>query len=153
MQMPIRRWEILVLIGLAGMAMAREAGWVYFRLPELTRQTKRIWAMRLPSIVAAVLWGLDLGLTFSTRLTFSGVWVLALAAIFAGDPAFGALLLALYWLGRTLSVWSAPLILPDANATAQLLLAIAEQWNFFRRIHAWAIIGMAVVLFMLFIGD
>jgi len=113
---------------------------------------QRIWAIRFQSTVAAILWGLDLGLSFSTRLTFSGVWVLALAAIFAGDPAFGALLLALYWLGRALSVWSAPLLLPHANATAQLLHAIAHQWTFFQRIHAWGLAWIVVVLFVFLVG-
>lgn len=127
-------------------AMARDLGWVRLSLPQSTRQTKRTWGMVLPGPVAAALWGLDLGLTFMTRLTFSGAWFLAFTAAVAGRPRFGATLFVAYWAGRAMSVWFAPFLLPDANATPSLLNEILERYRVFRGIHvvglAWAVVAL-----------
>lgn len=137
---------IAFALAVAAIALTRELGWVAFPLPQLRRQTRDLWAMAFPSTLAAALWGLDIGLVFTTRLTFAGVWLLATVAFFAGGGPYGALLFTLHWLGRALAVWLAPLVLPDAGATPRLLGAIAEERGLLRRLHAlglaWAIVAL-----------
>lgn len=135
---------LLIAIAVALIAMARELGWLALPLPQFKRQTKDFWAKVFPGTVAATLWGLDLGLIFTTYLTFSGVWLLVVIAILSGESMFGAALFALYWLGRALSVWIAPLLMPNAGATSQFLDRVYGQRHLFQRIHvlglAWSVI-------------
>jgi len=133
-------------IAIALFAMARELGWVSYPIPQLKRQTKDVWARIFPRKVAAMLWGLDLGLTFTTRITFSGVWVLAIVTILIGKPAFGAALFVLYWLGRALSLWIAPLLMPDSSSTDWVQERIYGQYSLFRRIHAFGLVITVVIL-------
>ncbi len=137
---PISRTGLLVAVVVGIIAIARELGWIVLPLPQLRRQTQRTWAMRFPSTVTAVLWGLDLGLFFTTWFTFAGDWLLVIVAIIARDPAYGAVLFSAYWLGRVLSVWFAPLLSQDARATPQLMDSIRVHRGGFQRLHA---VGLA----------
>ena len=106
--------------------------------------------MRFPSMVTAALWGLDLGLFFTTWFTFAGDWLLVIVAIITREPMYGAALFSVYWLGRALSVWFAPLLLQDARATPQLMSSIrAHRWAF-QRLHvvglAWGITVLIIWL-------
>ncbi len=137
---PISRIGLLVAMAIGIIAIARELGWIAVPLPQLKRQTQRTWAMRFPSTVTAILWGLDLGLFFTTWFTFAGDWLLVIVAIITREPAYGAVLFSAYWLGRALSVWIAPLLLQDTRATPQLMDSIrAHRWMF-QRLHA---VGLA----------
>lgn len=127
-------------------AIAREVGWLSFPLPELRRQTEGVWAKLFSGTVAATLWGFDLGLVFTARLTFSGVWLLVAVAMLVGEPAFGSALFVLYWLGRALSVWIAPLLMPDADATPWVLDVIYRHYRLFQRIHVLGLVWSTVVL-------
>lgn len=144
------RRGLLIVLAVAVFALARELGVLPLPLPQSRRQTRDTWARMFPSTVAAALWGLDVGLVFTTRLTFAGVWLLVVVAILASSPAFGATLFATYWLGRSLSVWLAPLLLRDASATSQLLAGIAGQRQLAQRIHAaglaWAVVVLGAAL-------
>lgn len=91
-----------------------------------------------------VLWGLDLGLTFATWLTFSGVWVLAAVAVVSADMAFGAVLFEAFWCGRALSVWVAPLLVERATDT-RLLAALVSERSLFRAIHVGGLICTVLV--------
>lgn len=137
---------ILVAILVAIATMAREFRWIYFHLPQLRRQTKDIWAKTLPGTLAAALWGFDLGLIFTSRLTFSGVWLLTMVTVITGDSVFGVALFTLYWFGRALSVWIAYLLVPNANATSDLTAEIGKKGLLFQRIHAWGLLWSAAVL-------
>ena len=140
---PLRRDAGPVVLALALLAAARELGWVRFPLPQARRQTNHLWAKLLPTPVAATLWGLDLGLLFTTWHTFSGPWVLASIALLHGDAAFGAVLLLAYWLGRAVPVWIGPLLLPDAGATPGVLASIHDRHRTYQLIHA-AGLGMVI---------
>lgn len=136
--------SVAIAIGLV--TMSREFGWVSFKLPQLGRQTKDFWSKTFPGPVAAALWGFDLGLIFTTWLTFSGVWLLVAVAVVARDWAFGAALFVSYWLGRALSVWIATRVMRDANATPQFLSGIHGQYRWFQRVHGLALAGSLIVL-------
>lgn len=137
---------ILVLL-VTAVALTRESGLVVFPLPQIPRQTSGAWAKRRRSgKVAATLWGLDLGLTFTTWLTFSGAWVLAAMAFLGGDVGFGAALFAAYWFGRVLPVWLAPLLMERATDTPQLLTALVSERALFRSIHVAGLISAVLVV-------
>ena len=67
-------------------------------------------------------------------------------AVLVGKAGFGAALFVLYWLGRALAVWLAPLLLPDASATPRLLEGIAEQRRLFHGIHVVGLVWAIAVL-------
>lgn len=144
------RYGLLIALAVAVFALARELRMLPLPLLQSRRQTHGTWAKMFPSTVAAVLWGLDVGLVFTTQLTFAGIWLLIAVAILVGSPTFGAALFATYWLGRSLSVWLAPLLLRDASAISQLLASIVGQRRLARRIHAaglaWAVVVLGAAL-------
>lgn len=143
----IGRFGIILAIIVAMVVMARELGWICFPLLQCRRQTRDIWAKTLPGTVAAVLWGLDLGLFFTTYFTFAGAWLLVILAILMSEPGFGAALFVVYWLGRALSIWVSPLLMPNAGATPQLLDSIYGQYRLFRGIHVMGLVWSVIVFF------
>jgi hypothetical protein len=126
--------------------IARELGWFAIRIPQLTRQTRQDWFYALPAPVAAALWGFDLGLIFTTWLTFSGVWLLVSVAMFVREPLFGVALFSMYWFGRALSVWVASFLLPEPNATPRLLSEIVRQRRLFQQVNQAGIVWLIIVL-------
>ena len=140
------RWGLLIAMVVAILALIRELNWIAIPLPQLGRQTKDYWAKRYPGFVVSTLWGFDLGLVFTTWLTFSGVWVIVVMAFFYGEPTYGLILFLAYWLGRVLSVWLAPLLMVDASATPQLMENIHNHYQFFQRVHVLGLIWSIFVL-------
>ena len=145
----IRRFGLAIAVGLAGVAIARGFGWTSFALPRVRRQTRDVWGKRFDGTAAATLWGMDVGLAFTTRFTFSGLSVLTAVAVAAGSPGFGAVIFVALWLGRALPPWMGPLLLPDANATPQFLDSIDRQRALFRRIH---LVGLSLLAASLLIA-
>ncbi len=135
-----------IAIAVALIAIARELGWSSLPLPQPKRQTKDFWYKVFPSTVAATLWGLDLGLIFTTHFTFSGIWLLVVIAGLTKAPLFGAALFTTYWLGRVLSVWLAPWWFAEANATPFVLDELTMQRGIFQRVHAFGLSWAALVL-------
>ena len=149
----ISRIGLPVAMAIGIIAIARELGWIVLPLPQLRRQTQRTWAMRFPSTVTAVLWGLDLGLFFTTWFTFAGDWLLVIVAIITREPMYGAALFGVYWFGRVLSVWLAPLLLQDAKAIPQLLDSIIRQGRLFQRLHALGVTFGSSVLIVVHLAE
>jgi hypothetical protein len=137
---------LLIVIAIAMTVIARELGWFAIRIPQLTRQTRQDWFYALPAPVAAALWGFDLGLIFTTWLTFSGVWLLVSVAMFVREPLFGVALFSMYWFGRALSVWVASFLLPEPNATPRLLSEIVRQRRLFQQVNQAGIVWLIIVL-------
>jgi hypothetical protein len=139
----------LVPIGVALLVMIREFEIVSIPLVQWRRQTSDIWGKTLPRSLAAVLWGLDLGLVFTTFLTFSGAWLLTSMAIFGRDPLGAALLFSAYWLGRAATVWFAASVMARRQVNALgLIELVGRRRDVFRRIHAgtaaWAAAALGV---------
>ncbi len=108
----------LYVLPLVAAALAlREYGWLRFPIPNRRRQTEKVWAHDFGFTVAALMWGLDIGLGFATHIS-PGFWVLATGAVALADPRFGALLLLAYWIGRALPVWVGPLFEGDGEGVA-----------------------------------
>jgi hypothetical protein len=142
----VRGWWPLVALTVAMLALARELGWRGVPLPQPSRQTRDVWGKVFPEPLAAALWGFDLGLVFTTQLTFAGAWLLAVVATAAGSPTFGAALFVLYWLGRALSVWLMPRLLHDPSAVPDLLAEVSRQRRLFHGIHVVGLVWAVAVL-------
>jgi hypothetical protein len=134
---------VVLLLILA--AIARDAGLSDIRLPQVHRQTDGNWAKRHGGTAAAVFWGLDLGLTFSTWLNLSGAWVLASIA-FVTSPTLGMAVFGAFWVGRALSVWIAPVLISRATELPVLLAALTDEHRLLRRIHVCALLGALLVI-------
>lgn len=146
--MPGQAGDIGFLVGIAVaiVAVLRELGWLAIPVPQVRRQTQPLWAKRFPPAVSAALWGFDLGLVFTTWLTFSGVWLLVAVAIVVGEPGFAAALFVSHWLGRALAVWVVPLLKWDEHDTPRFLNGIDRQRPLFRQIHVLALVWAVIVL-------
>jgi hypothetical protein len=140
----------LFALAVALLAIARESGLVAVPLPQIGRQTEGLWVKRFGDRAAAILWGLDLGLVFTTWLNFSGAWLLAAVAFLSGEPLFGAALFVAYWLGRALPVWVGPLLMKSARDTHWLLDSLGQQRRLFRSIQL-AALSWTVLVFGLWI--
>lgn len=136
---------VVLVATVAAGALARELGLLRLPLPQLRRQTGGTWARALGQPAASLLWGFDLGLTFTTWLTYSGAWLVAVLAFATGGPAFGAAVLMSYWLGRALSVWFAPLLLTRPGSIVELVAEIDRERPFLHRLHVIGIGAIAVL--------
>lgn len=125
-------------------AAAREFGVVSVPLVQPKRQTNPCWKVRGRPL-AALLWGFDLGLVFTTWFTFAGPWILAALAFAIGEPKLGASIFVAYWLGRALPVWLAPLLL-RGTTTLGMLRQLSRQYRRFQIMHASALLFVAVLL-------
>jgi amino acid transporter len=139
---------VIVALVVASVAAVRELGWIPIPLLQARRQTAGRW-MQKGSGIAAVLWGLDLGLFGTTWLTFAGAWLIPVLALFGASPTFGAALFGAYWLGRAASVWIGPLLLPTALDTPRLLDALMQRRRMAQLVHVggltWAIVILALM--------
>lgn len=140
------RVGMAIALAVALVALARELGYLAVPLPQIGRQTQGMWAKRYGATTAATMWGLDLGLTFTTWLGMAGPWVLAAVAFLAGGPLIGAALFVGYWLGRALSVWVGPLLMTSAADTPALLASLDDQQRLFRSVHVAALAWSAVAI-------
>jgi hypothetical protein len=153
--LPQRFWPpaLLACVALALAVSAREFGLIDLPLPQLRRQTPGVLAHLVPAPVATGAWGFDIGLTFTTYLTFPGPWLLLAVAVASADPAFAAALFAAYWAGRALSLWLIPLLLANRRSIVLtphgLMAAIGRQSELFRTMHACSGLVAATILILL----
>lgn len=148
-----RGWGEPALYGVAGLALllaAREWDWISFPLPERRLQTEQYWYQAFGHRLGAAMWGLHLGLGFATRINYGGFWVLASTAFALASPGYGALLLAVYWLGRALPVWVAPaLFSKPALEPERLLGSLLGDKTLYHRLQGAALAGSTILLVLL----
>jgi hypothetical protein len=73
-------------------------------VPQIRRQLPEHWRRVMPMPVAAALYGVLLGIGFTTFVLSFGVWALAGVSLAVGDPALGLVLGACFGLGRALPI-------------------------------------------------
>ena len=137
---------------LAGAALAAAAAVGELRgkriVPQVRRQVPESWRRVLPVPLAAGLYGVLLGLGFTTFILSFAVWALAGLSVAIGEPALGALVGLAFGAGRALPVVAlAPAI--DSAAGARIHAAMAEQPVIYRRLRlldAAAMLACAGVL-------
>jgi hypothetical protein len=92
---------------------ARELGILRFALIEKRCQTNRTWLYDFGAVHASAMWGFHIGIGFLTVITYGGYWVLVFAIVALGNVGVGALLMTVYWIGRSSPLWVLP---PHLNA-------------------------------------
>ncbi len=93
-------------------------------VPQVRRQVPERWRRALPLPIAAGLYGVLLGLGFTTFVLTFAVWALAGVSFALGDSALGALVGVVFGLGRALPVVAlAPLADRPAGERAVALMA------------------------------
>ena len=98
---------LLVLSSVAVVYAARELLGIPAPLPDRRRQVPDWWRTFFAPKVAALLYGLGLGIGFMTYLSYGTLVAVAIAALASGDPLVGAVACAPFGLARALSVWVA----------------------------------------------
>lgn len=115
---------------------AREVGLLSFYLPERRCQTEKHWSREFDHLTVSIMWGLHIGIGFATRITYGGFWLLVLVIVAFGVPKLGIVLMLSYWIGRTLSVWLAPILVPVGLRDGQLLDIVSAGRPIYHRIVA-----------------
>jgi hypothetical protein len=117
-------------------------------LPQVRRQVPESWRRRLPVPLAAGLYGVLLGLGFTTFILTFAVWALAGVCVAVGDPALGVAVGLAFGAGRLLPV----VVLAPAGDTewgAAAHAAMAERPRILRSLRlvdAVALAACAIVL-------
>ncbi|OLE36118.1 MAG: hypothetical protein AUG48_08535 [Actinobacteria bacterium 13_1_20CM_3_68_9] len=97
------RLAYLVAAGIAVAAAAAEARGMRI-VPQVRRQLPEGWRWTMPLPLASALYGILLGLGFTTFVLSFGVWALAGISIALGDPSAGLLIGAAFGIGRAIPV-------------------------------------------------
>lgn len=143
-------WPVLFGVALLAFCLAaREWGWIKFRLPERKLQTEKVWAHEFGFVGASALWGFHIGLTFTTWVTYGGLWALVAVNVALADPLYGASVMLAFWLGRTLPVWLAPMLKWTGTNSTQLPDEIVASRWLYHRLSGFALAwsgGIAVLL-------
>jgi len=93
-----------VLVAVAAAYALREAFGLPIPLPDLDRQVPDWWRTFYSPNVAALLYGLGLGVGFVTFLSFGTFVAVAVGAFLSGNPFLGAAMTAPFGLARGLSI-------------------------------------------------
>ena len=104
----------VVVMALIALLCLREAGLIHFPLPQVDRQTQKMWAAEFGHVTGAAMWGAHIGLGFATVIKHGGLYIVALCALLLG-PLEGAILMGAFWLGRALPIWSTPWIVSQEH--------------------------------------
>ncbi len=140
---------VSVAIALFLVAATWEAGFIRARLPQPRRQTRSWWSKQFPLPVASAMWGVEIGLTFTTWLTYAGSAALLCSAALLGDVKIGVIMLGAFWLGRAVPVWIAPMLIADVRDVDKLVEAVRDSRRDFARIHLLGVVACAVALVVL----
>jgi hypothetical protein len=133
------------LVGIVAAAYAaREAFGVPVPVPAAGRQVPDWWRSFFSWRAAAILYGAGLGIGFLTFLANGGLVVVAAAAVAAGRPATGALLLGAFGLARGLSPLIAWTVGSSEAGTALVDRLAASDRRSWRRLNAGALALVAV---------
>ena len=93
-------------------------------VPQVRRQVPESWRRVLPVPLAAGLYGVLLGLGFTTFILTFAVWALAAVSVALGDPQLGAVLGLAFGAGRALPVIAlAPVAETDRGNAAHAAMA------------------------------
>jgi hypothetical protein len=117
-------------------------------VPQIRRQLPEHWRRVMPMPLAAALYGVLLGLGFTTFVLSFGVWALAGVSLAVGDPSLGLLLGAAFGIGRAIPiVVLAPLSGSDRGVRATELMCERDSvYMGLRRGDAAALLLVSVAL-------
>jgi hypothetical protein len=123
---------------------AREAFGLPITVPCRRRQVPQWWRNFFSPPVAALLYGLGLGVGYVTYLTYGTYIAVTVSALASGDPGLGALLLVPFGLARGISVLLASRSSSfAAAATVVDRLQAVGQTRVPRMVNAAALVALA----------
>jgi hypothetical protein len=127
-------------------ALADWRGWKI--APQIRRQVPERWRWIMPLPLACALYGLLLGLGFTTFVLSFAVWALAGISFAAGSAVFGVVIGAAFGVGRALPVvWIAPRVGTERGDLALERLALEPRlWLGLRRLGAIGLGACAAAL-------
>ncbi len=99
------RGAYIVAAAIAALAAALEIRGTPI-VPQIRRQLPEHWRRVMPMPVAAMLYGVLLGIGFTTFVLSFGVWALAGVSLALGDPGLGLLIGAAFGIGRAIPIVS-----------------------------------------------
>ena len=126
-------------LGAALALTAAIADWRGLKIaPQIRRQVPESWRWRLPLPLACALYGVLLGLGFTTFVLAFAVWALAGISFASGDPLLGVLVGLAFGAGRALPVlWMAPGLRRGQGAERLDEMAVEPRlWLGLRRLDA-----------------
>jgi hypothetical protein len=133
-------------VAVAALAAAGEAAGARV-VPQIRRQVPERWRRVMPLPAAAALYGLLLGLGFTTFVLTLAVWALAGVSVALGSPLVGLAIGVGFGLGRALPVVVMAPRLPDLGG--RMLSRMIERPQILRRLRladAALLAGLAVVI-------
>jgi hypothetical protein len=128
---------------------AAVADWRGWRIaPQIRRQVPERWRWVMPLPLVATLYGVLLGLGFTTFVLAFAVWALAGISVAAASAPFGIVVGLAFGLGRALPVaWIAPRLRTPAGEAALERLALEPRlWLGLRRLDALGLGACAALL-------
>ncbi len=140
------RLAYLLAAGIAVAAAAAEARGQRIA-PQIRRQLPEAWRWRMPLPVAAGLYGILLGLGFTTFVLSFGVWALAGISVALGDPTAGVVVGVAFGIGRALPVVAvAPVV--DRRFGVRCVELMAERPAIYRviRLSDAAALGLVAIV-------
>lgn len=138
-----------LLLGILATALwLHQLGRLGFPIPQLPRQTQKLWYGPRGPVHAAWWWGLDLGSGLTTLINFPIYWILPAAIFFFGSTVGGALILAAYALGRAVAVWLPPILIGGRAPLREVPLALVRHQPLMRQwqAHILAILAAALLV-------
>jgi hypothetical protein len=113
-------------------------------VPQIRRQLPEGWRWTMPLPLAAGLYGILLGLGFTTFVLSFGVWALAGISVAVGDPSAGVLIGAAFGIGRSIPVVAvAPVV--DKPLGVRCIALMAEQPAVYRLFRLGDAVTLALV--------
>jgi type IV secretory pathway TrbD component len=128
-----------VVAFIAALYAARELARLPIPLFDRRRQVPEWWRTFYSRPVAALLYGLSLGIGFLTFLTFGSFVVVCVVALASGSPAAGAALCGSFGLARGLAV------LTGAGSSAGAWIESASSRRAARLANGGALVGVALL--------
>jgi hypothetical protein len=141
------RLAYLIAAGIAVAAAVAEARGMRI-VPQIRRQLPEGWRWTMPLPLAAGLYGILLGLGFTTFVLSFGVWALAGISVALGDPTAGVIIGAAFGVGRAIPVVAvAPAVdTRFGNRCIELMAERPSIYRLFRLGDAATLILVAIVL-------
>lgn len=121
--------SVLLITGaIATLYSFRESGLLKVPAPKLSRQVFSRWRLTLAPRKAAILYGLELGVGFTTYVTATTFYVVSLWALLVGSPLLGAFGMTAFGVGRALPLWLLSRRVTDTEERIQLSTAL-DRWK------------------------
>jgi hypothetical protein len=136
-------------LGAAIALAAAAADWRGVKVaPQIRRQVPERWRWTMPLALACALYGVLLGLGFTTFVLAFAVWALAGISVAAGDPLLGVVVGLAFGAGRALPVlWMAPGLRGGSGARRLDEMASEPRlWLGLRRLDALGLVLCALAL-------